>query len=116
MFKAVLYIFAVMGLLISPLHAQAAQRDCEGMSASMAMTAMSGSAMDCCDHDKPSKSADKSCFNTCIAMCGISATVDARSFASQPVLSTVAATFVDLTSSPVAEAPRLVIPPPKAYA
>ena len=116
MVKAVLYIFAVMGLLITPLHAQAAQRDCEDMAASMAMTAMNGDSMDCCDHDKSSKSSDKACFNTCIAMCGLSVAFDVESLTSQPVLAIVQASFEDLTTSSVAEEPRLLIPPPKKFA
>ncbi|ESQ84190.1 hypothetical protein AEAC466_10620 [Asticcacaulis sp. AC466] len=113
MVKAVLYIFAVMGLLIAPLHAQAAQRDCEDMAASMAMN---GDSMDCCDHDKSSKSSDKACFNTCIAMCGLSVAFDVESLTSQPVLAIVQASFEDLTTSSVAEEPRLLIPPPKKFA
>jgi hypothetical protein len=116
MVKAVLYIFAVIGLLIAPLHAQAAQRDCEDMAASMAMTAMNGGSMDCCDHDKTSKSSDKACFNTCIAMCGLSVAFDVESLTSQPVLAIVQASFEDLTTSSVAEEPRLLIPPPKTFA
>ncbi|CAM3170268.1 hypothetical protein [Asticcacaulis taihuensis] len=116
MLKAVLYIFAVMGLLVSPLHAQAAQRDCEGMTASMAMTAMSSNSMDCCDHEKSSKSPDKSCFNNCIAMCGLSVAFDVKPLASQPMLAIVQASFEDLTTSSVAEEPRLLIPPPKSLA
>lgn len=116
MLKTMLYIFAVMGLLISPLHAQTAQRDCEGMAASMAMTAMSSNSMDCCDHDKTNKSSDKACFNTCIAMCGLSVAFDAEPLTSQPVLAIVRASFEDLTTLSVAEEPRLLIPPPKTFA
>ena len=116
MLKAMLYIFAVMGLLIAPLHAQAAQRDCEGMVASMAMTAMSTSSMDCCDHDKSNKSSDTSCFNNCIAMCGLSVAFDVEPLATQPVLTIVQASFADMTTSSVADEPHLVIPPPKTFA
>ncbi|ESQ88028.1 hypothetical protein ABAC460_17705 [Asticcacaulis sp. AC460] len=120
MLKAVLYIFALLGLLISPVSAQAAQNACLEMSQPMQMTmadsqAHSDMAMPCCEDEKPTKSSDQGCFQNCIAMCGISATSDTHVPVSLPILHIELVVF---TRSPVnfdADEPALFVPPPRFH-
>ncbi len=126
MLKALLYIFAVLGLLISPVYAQAAQKDCAGMTDSM-MTGKSShtsasdmktsDGMACCDHDKTDMSSkDKACFNNCIAMCGISVGSASDGSILLPVLAVEQVSFNDKAAPLFTEEPGLVVPPPKSQA
>lgn len=126
MVKALLYIFAVLGLLISPVYAQAAQKDCAGMAGSAMMEQSSHAAtsdmkmsdgMACCDHDKtapPSK--DEACLSNCIAMCGISVGTASDGSVLLPVLAVQQISFNDKAAPLFTEEPSLVVPPPKSRA
>ena len=126
MVKALLYIFAVLGLLISPVYAQAAQRDCKGMDGSTMMSKSShvmasdmkmSDGMACCDHDKTDAlSKDKACFNNCIATCGISVGVASDGSILLPVLAVEQVSFNDNVPALFTEEPSLVVPPPKSEA
>lgn len=126
MIKALLYIFAVLGLLISPVYAQAAQKDCAGMSGSM-MTGKSSHAMAsglqtsddmaCCDHGKADNSSkDQACFNNCIAMCGVSVSSATDGSILLPVLAVEQVSFNDKAAPLFTQEPSLVVPPPKSQA
>ena len=125
--KALLYIFAVLGLLISPVYAQAAQKDCAGMSGAMMMGNSSHHAaasnvkmsdgMACCDHGKTAPSSnDRACFSNCIAMCGISVGTASDGSVLLPVLAVVQVSFNDKMPALFTEEPTLVVPPPKSQA
>jgi hypothetical protein len=117
MVKVVLYIFAVIGLLLSPLAAQAAARDCGAMSGqTMQMTGHIDSNMDCCDHAKSEKSSDKACFNNCMVMCGVNVGSASDGSVILPVLAIEQVTFNDMTPALFAQEPSLVVPPPKSNA
>lgn len=126
MVKALLYIFAVLGLLVSPVYAQAAQKDCAGMSGSMMMGKSShatasdmkvSDGMACCDHGKADTSSkDQACFNNCIAMCGVSVGTATDGSVLLPVLAIEQAAFNDKAAPLFTEEPGLVVPPPKAEA
>ncbi|MDI7776538.1 hypothetical protein [Asticcacaulis sp. EMRT-3] len=126
MVKALLYIFAVLGLLISPVYAQATQKGCAGVGSPMmasrsSHTAMpemkSSDGMACCGHDKAdSSSHDKTCFNDCIAMCGISVGAASDETMILPVLSVEQVSFNDTLPALFAQEPSLVVPPPKSKA
>lgn len=117
MVKFALYLFAVIGLLLSPLAAQAAARDCGSMSGqTMQMTEQGTSDMDCCDHAKSEKSSDKACFNNCMAMCGVNVGSASDGSVMLPVLAVEQVTFNDMTPALFTEEPSLVVPPPKSNA
>lgn len=126
MVKALLFIFAVLGLLASPVFAQAAQKDCAGMSGSMMMSKSShatasdmtmSDGMACCDHGKTDTSSkDKSCFNSCIAMCGVSVGAASDGSVLLPVLAVEQASFNDKAALLFTQEPTLVVPPPKSNA
>jgi len=87
MLKAVLSILAVIGLLLSPIHAQAAQSDCMAMDAKVKAAAHAMASMDmspCCDKDmaKTSKnsSRDKACMDNCVTMCSLGSAVAAGAY------------------------------------
>lgn len=121
MVKALLYIFTILGLLISPVHAQAAQEDCAGMSGQMVMApmakTMASDSMICCDHGLKDKSAkDTACFNNCIAMCGISVACGTEASDLLPVLAVAQVSFNDAAPAFFTQEPGLVVPPPKSIA
>ncbi len=126
MVKALLYIFAVLGLLISPVIAQAAQKDCAGMDGSIMMGKPShttasdmkmSDSMACCDHDKTDTSSkDTACFNNCIAMCGVSVSSATDGSILLPVLAVEQASFNDKAAPLFTQEPSLVVPPPKSQA
>jgi len=117
MFRFVLYIFAVIGLLLSPMAAQAAASDCGTMSGqTMEMAGHGGSNMDCCDHAKSEKSSDKACFNNCMAMCGVNVGSTSDGSVMLPVLAIEQVTFNDMTPALFTQEPSLVVPPPKSKA
>ena len=116
MIRFVLYIFAVIGLLLSPMAAQAAARDCGAMSGqTVQMTAHDAGNMDCCDHAKNEKS-DKACFNDCMAMCGVTVGSASDGSVMLPVLAVEQVTFKDMTPALFTQEPSLVVPPPKSNA
>ena len=123
MLKAILSFFAIVGLLISPVSAQAAQRDCASMMTEMMgakakpMDTMSSvNKTDCCDHKAPVKSPKQNaCMNSCMAMCGVNIAIATP----QPPLSALAVTlvtFVPLKQSLLTQDPPLLSRPPKSVA
>lgn len=126
MVKALLYIFAVVGLLISPVYAQAAQKDCASMSGSMMVGKSSNSIasnmktsddMACCDHGKSDTSSkDAACFNNCIAMCGVSVSSATDVSILLPVLAIEQVSFNDKAAPLFTQEPSLVVPPPRSNA
>ncbi|HWU61526.1 MAG TPA: hypothetical protein VN112_05815 [Ensifer sp.] len=126
MLKVALYIFAVLGLLISPVYAQAAQKDCAGMAGSMMVSKVShamasdmkmADGMACCDDDKTTPSPeDKACFNNCIAMCGVSVGSATDGSVMLPVLAVEQISFNDKSTPLFTQEPSLVVPPPKSQA
>lgn len=118
MLKAVLYILALLGFLISPVSAQAAQNACMEMSQPIQMAeadsqAHSDMAMPCCDDEKPTKSEEQACFQNCIAMCGITATSDAHVPVSLPILHIEPVIFTRSAVNFDAHEPALFVPPPR---
>lgn len=126
MLKIILYIFAVLGLLVSPVYAQAAQEDCAGMAGSMKISKAShamaadkktADGMACCDHDQSNPSPeDKACFNNCIAMCGVSVGAAADGSIMLPVLAVEQISFNDKAAPLFTQEPGLIVPPPKSQA
>jgi hypothetical protein len=117
MIKFTLYVFAVIGLLLSPMAAQAAASDCGTMSGqTMQMAGHGTSDMDCCDHAKSEKSSDKACFNNCMAMCGVNVAKASDGTIMLPVLAVEQVTFNDMTPALFTQEPALVVPPPKSNA
>ncbi len=117
MVRFILYIFAVIGLLLSPVAAQAASSDCGTMSGqTVQMTGHDAGNMDCCDHAKSEKSSDKACFNNCMAMCGVNLGSASDGSIILPVLAVEQVTFNDLTPALFTQEPSLVVPPPKSNA
>ncbi len=119
MLKTILYVFAVIGLLISPVHAQAAQKDCERMTGQIVMAPMAipmaSDRMACCDHGMKDKSTkDAACFNNCIAMCGTNVACGTETLSLLPVLAVEQVSFNDAAPSLLTQQPGLVIPPPKS--
>lgn len=98
MARFVIYIFAVIGLLLSPMAAEAAASDCEAMSEqTMQMAGTGGNNMDCCDDAKSEKSSDKACINNCMAMCGVNVGGASDGSVMLPVLAVEQVSFNDLT-------------------
>jgi len=123
MLKAVLSILAVIGLLLSPIHAQAAQADCMAMGAKAKSAAHAMASMDmssCCDKDmaKTSKnsSKEKACIDNCIAMCSIGTAMASDGSAKLPVLAIEQISFNDKAAPLFTQEPGLVVPPPKSQA
>lgn len=117
MVKFVLYILAVIGLLLSPMAAQAAASDCGTMSGqTMQMVGHDASNMDCCDQTKPEKSSDKACFNNCMAMCGVNLGSASDGSVMLPVPAIEQVTFNDKAPALFTQEPSLVVPPPKSNA
>lgn len=123
MLKAVLSILAVIGLLLSPIHAQAAQADCMAMGGNMNAAAPAMASMDmssCCDKDMAKTSSnnakDKACFDNCIAMCGIASAIASDGSVLLPVLAVEQISFNDKAAPLFTEEPGLVVPPPKSQA
>lgn len=117
MVKFVLYIFAVIGLLVSPIAAQAAAGDCGAMSGqTMQMAGHGASDMDCCDHAKSEKTSDKACFNNCMAMCGVNVASASDGSVILPVLAVERVTFNDKAAPLFTKEPSLFVPPPKSNA
>lgn len=123
MLKVVLYIFAVLGLLISPVYAQAAQRNCDVV-AEQAMAMKGGTpAMDmssCCDKDtaKSTKTTTKvkTCFDNCIAMCGITVACASHSLHTLPIRAFETVAFFAPDMSVSTSEPKLFAPPPRLNA
>ncbi len=123
MLKAILSFLAVIGLLLSPIHAQAAQADCMAMIAKVTAKADSMASMDmssCCDKDiaKPSKdsSKNKACIDNCIAMCSIANAVASDGSVVRPVLTVRQISFNAKAAPLFTQEPGLVVPPPKSQA
>lgn len=117
MFKAFLYIFAILGLLVSPVNELAAQDACAKMEKSMSMAMMDSHdhaaiAMPCCNEDI-SKSSDAACFQNCIAMCGISAISDLDLKLDVPVLHVEPVLFALPSANSTANKPSLFGRPPR---
>lgn len=125
MLKAVLSFLAVVGLLLSPIHAQAAQADCMAMGAKAkaavhAMTSMGEMDMSCCDKAmaKSSKTSpkDKACMDNCVTMCGLSSAVASDGSVVLPVLAVEQVSFNAKAAPLFTQEPGLVVPPPKSQA
>jgi len=123
MLRVVLSILAVIGLLLSPIHAQAAEADCAAMDARITTAAHVAAAMDmssCCDKDlaKTAKTdaKDKACIGNCITMCGIAVVLDGGTLHATPVLPLEAAAFVAANTAAAASEPALFVPPPRLNA
>lgn len=119
MLKSLLYIFAVLGLLISPVHAQAAQKHCADMAETMPGTSVKAmhddGGMACCDHTmKTSSKQDKGCINHCVAMAGVTVALTDEAPFSRPILADKAVTFTDSQVMFDAQEPGLFYPPPIA--
>jgi len=123
MLKAVLSILAVIGLLLSPIHAQAAQADCMAMDAKMTAAAHAMASTDmssCCDKDMAKSSKDnsknKACIDNCIAMCSIGTAVASDGSLIRPVLAVRQIAFNAKASPLFTQELGLVVPPPKSQA
>ncbi|MBP2159018.1 MULTISPECIES: hypothetical protein [Asticcacaulis] len=122
MLKAVLSILAVIGLLLSPIHAQAANADCMAMSSKMQAVAPAMATMDmssCCEKDTGKTSdnhKDKACIENCIAMCSLGSVVASPNEVILPVLAVEQVTFNDKAAPLFTQEPGLFVPPPKSQA
>lgn len=127
MLKAVLSIFAVIALLLSPIHAQASQANCAAMDAKAKVAAHAMASMDmssCCDKAmaKTSKSGskdtskDKACMDNCITMCSLTSAVAADGSVILPVLAVEQVSFNAKAAPLFTQEPGLVVPPPKSQA
>ncbi|WP_303832178.1 hypothetical protein [Asticcacaulis taihuensis] len=122
MLKAVLSFLAVIGLILLPIHAQAAHADCMAMTSKMQVAASAMASMDmstCCDKDMGKTSdnhKDKACVENCIAMCSLGSVVAAPNAVMLPVLAVQQVTFNDKAPALFTQEPSLVVPPPKSNA
>ena len=119
--RHLLALLAVLGLLLSPVTAAAALRDCAKASPEMAEMATdaasadrSGRADPCCDEGhETTQSSNKSCVQACAVMCGVVATLPtSQVFLARPDrvrLSAEAATPLASHLPPLAERPPKLI-------
>lgn len=127
MLKAVLSFFAIIGLFLSPIHAQAAQADCAGMDAKTKVAVHAIASMDmssCCDKamaktskaDSKDTSKDKACMDSCITMCSLASAVATDGSVILPVLAVEQVSFNAKAAPLFTQEPGLVVPPPKSQA